>query len=137
MVTIAPDAELRYRALFNLGLANLRHARAMTAAEAGPFYASAVGAYKRALRTRADDADAKWNLELALREQQKNGGGGGGGGGGKQPPPPNPPPSKGQKELDKQRADAVLNSAARDEREVQTRRQRDGQRREPAVGRDW
>ena len=136
VVTIAPDAELRYRALFNLGLANLRHARARTAAEAGPFYASAVGAYKRALRTRADDADAKWNLELALREQQKNGGGGGGGGG-KQPPPPNPPPSKGQKELDKQRADAVLNSAARDEREVQTRRQRDGQRREPAVGRDW
>ena len=137
VVTIAPDADLRYRALFNLGLANLRRARSMTAAEAGPFYASAVSAYKRALRTRADDSDAKWNLELALREQQKNGGGGGGGGGGKQPPPPNPPPSKGQKELDKQRADAVLNSAARDEREVQTRRQRDGQRREPPVGRDW
>jgi Ca-activated chloride channel homolog len=137
VVTIAPDADLRYRALFNLGLANLRRARAAKSIEGAPFYAAAVAAYKRALRTRTNDPDAKWNLELALREQQKNGGGGGGGSGGQQPPPPNPPPSKGQKELDKQRADAVLNSAARDEREVQTRRQRDGQRREAPVGRDW
>ena len=137
VVTIAPDADLRYRALFNFGLANLRRARGVSATEAGPFLSAAVGAYKRALRTRTDDPDAKWNLELALREQQKNGGAGGGGGGGKQPPPPTPPPGKGQKELDKQRADAVLNSAARDEREVQTRRQRDGQRREAPVGRDW
>ncbi len=137
VVTIAPDAELRFRALFNLGLANLRRARSVSPAEAGPFYSAAVAAYKRALRTRTDDPDAKWNLELALREQQKNGGGGGGGGGGKQPPPPTPPPGKGQQQLDKQRAEAVLNSAARDEREVQTRRQRDGQRREAPVGRDW
>ena len=136
VVTIAPDADLRYRALFNFGLANLRRARGVPAAEAGPFLSAAVSAYKRALRTRTNDRDAKWNLELALREQQKNGGGGGGGGG-KQPPPPAPPPGKGQQELDKQRADAVLNSAARDERDVQTRRQRDGQRREASAGRDW
>ena len=139
VVTIAPDAELRFRALFNLGLANLRRARSAPATEAGPYYSAAVAAYKRALRTRTDDADAKWNLELALREQQASGGGGGRGGGGaaKQPPPPNAPPSKGQQQLDKQRAEAVLNSAARDEREVQTRRQRDGQRREAPVGKDW
>lgn len=136
VVTIAPDADLRFRALFNLGLANLRRARGASATDAAPFYSAAVAAYKRALRTRTDDPDAKWNLELALREQQKNGGGGGGGGG-QQPPPPNPPPSKGQQQLDKQRAEAVLNSAARDEREVQTRRQRDGQRREASAGRDW
>ncbi len=137
VVTIAPDAELRFRALFNLGLANLRKARTASAAEAGPYFASAVAAYKRALRTRTDDPDAKWNLELAIREQQKSGGGGGGGGGGQQPPPPTPPQGKGQQQLDKQRAEAVLNSAARDEREVQTRRQRDGQRREAAAGKDW
>lgn len=138
VVTIAPDADLRFRALFNLGLANLRRARSASPTEAAPLYASAVAAYKRALRTRTDDPDAKWNLELALREQQKSAGGGGGSGaGGKQPPPPNPPPSKGQQQLDRQRAEAVLNSAARDEREVQTRRQRDGQRREAPVGRDW
>jgi len=47
------------------------------------------------------------------------------------------PQNKRQQELDKQRAEAVLNSAARDERDVQTRRQRDGQRREASVGRDW
>ena len=138
VVTIAPDADLRFRALFNLGLANLRRARGATATEAGPYFSAAVAAYKRALRTRTDDPDAKWNLELALREQQKSGGGAGGGGGaGKQPPPPNPPPGKGQQQLDKQRAEAVLNSAARDERDVQTRRQRDGQRREAPVGKDW
>jgi Ca-activated chloride channel homolog len=148
VVTIAPDAELRYRALYNLGLANLRRARSATDAESAPYYTAAVAAYKRALRTRTDDADAKWNLELALREQQKGGGGGGngggGGGGGCCPPPPpppfpppRPPPGKGQQQLDKQRAEAVLNSAARDEREVQARRQRDGQRREAPVGKDW
>ncbi len=138
VVTIAPDADLRYRALFNLGLANLRRARSATPTDAAPYYSAAVAAYKRALRTRTDDADAKWNLELAIREQQRNAGGGGGGGGGGQQPPPEPPPASAQqKELDKQRADAVLNSAARDERDVQARRQRDGRRREASAGRDW
>ena len=137
VVTIAPDAELRYRALFNLGLANLRRARGATPTDAAPYFAAAVAAYKRALRTRTDDADAKWNLELAIREQQRNAGGGSGGGGGQQPPPEPPPSSNAQKELDRQRADAVLNSAARDERDVQAKRQRDGRRREASVGRDW
>ena len=137
VVTIAPDADLRFRALYNLGLANLRRGRKASPGDAAPYLASAVAAYKRALRTRTDDPDAKWNLELALREQEQNGGGGGGGGGGPQPAPPTPPPSKGQQELDKQRAEAVLNSAARDEREVQTRRQRNGRPRDASAGRDW
>jgi Ca-activated chloride channel family protein len=139
VVTIAPDAEIRFRALFNLGLAQLRRARRATPTDAAPHFAAAVAAYKRALRTRTDDPDAKWNLELAIREQQQNAaGGGGGGGGGQQPPPePTPPRNDKQQELDKQRADAVLNSAARDERDVQARRQRDGQRREASAGRDW
>ena len=137
VVTIAPDADLRFRALFNLGLAQLRRGRAATPIDAAPHLAAAVTSYKRALRTRTDDPDAKWNLELAIREQQRNAGGGGGGGGGKQPPPEPPPSSPKQQELDKQRADAVLNSAARDERDVQSRRQRDGSRREASTGRDW
>jgi Ca-activated chloride channel homolog len=135
VVSMSPDAELRFRALFNLGLANLRRARAASPTDAAPYFASAVAAYKRALRTRAEDPDAKWNLELSLREQQRNSGGGGGGNG--EPPPQPPPPSKGQQQLDKQRADAVLSSASRDERDVQTRKQRDGQRREAPNGRDW
>jgi Ca-activated chloride channel family protein len=106
--------------------------------DAGPHFAAAVAAYKRALRTRTDDPDAKWNLELSIREQQRHAGGGGGGGGGQQPPPEPPPQSNSkQQELDRQRADAVLNSAARDERDVQSRRQRDGRRREASAGRDW
>jgi Ca-activated chloride channel homolog len=137
VVSITPDADLRFRALFNLGLANLRRARASAPNDASPYYSAAVAAYKRALRTRSDDPDAKWNLELAIRDQQQRSGGAGGGGGGAEPPPQPPPPSKAQKELDKQRADAVLNSASRDERDVQTKRQRDGTRREAPNGRDW
>lgn len=139
VVTIATDAELRFRALFNLGLANLRRARSSPAADAGPYYSAAVGAYKRALRTRSDAPDAKWNLELALREQQKMGGGGGAGGAGASggAPPPPPAQSAAQKDLDRQRAAAVLNSAARDERDVQTKRQRDGRQRDASMGRDW
>jgi Ca-activated chloride channel homolog len=136
VVSITPDSDLRFRALFNLGLAHLRRARASTPNDASPYYTAAVAAYKRALRTRSDDPDAKWNLELAIREQQRSGGSGGGGGGA-QPPPQPPPPSKSQQELDKQRADAMLNSASRDERDVQTKRQRDGNRREAPNGRDW
>jgi Ca-activated chloride channel homolog len=137
VVTIAPDAELRFRSLFNLGLANLRRARSASGPDAGPYFTAAVAAYKRALRTRAGDADAKWNLELALREQQNAGGGGSGasGGGGSTPPPS--PPNPAQKDLDRQRAAAVLSSAARDERDVQAKRQRDGRQREASAGRDW
>lgn len=135
VVTIAPDTELRFRALFNLGLANLRRGRATKGGDAAPYYAAAVTAYKRALRARTDDADARWNLELALREQQRASGGGGGGG--QQPPPPQPPPQKGEKDLEKQRAASVLSSAARDERDVQSRRQRDMPRRDATNGRDW
>lgn len=138
VVAIAPDQELRFRALFNLGLANLRRGRKAPQATAGPYLDAAVALYKRALRTRDDDQDARWNLELALREQQRQSGGGGAGGGGQQPPPqPAPQKSKAQEQLDRQRAEAVLNSAARDERETQTRRQRDGRRQEATAGRDW
>jgi len=139
VVTIAPDADLRFRALFNLGLANLRRARATPRALSGAYYAAAVAAYRRALRTRTNDPDAKWNLELAIREQEQQGGGGGSGGGGPQPPPSTPPPpSPAQQDLEKQRAAAVLNSAARDERDVQTKRLRDGRPSRDASGvRDW
>ncbi len=52
-------------------------------------FAGAIEAYKQALRLNPADTDAKYNLELALKQQQQQqqqqqGGGGGGG----QPPPP-------------------------------------------------
>jgi Ca-activated chloride channel homolog len=136
VVAIAPDAELRFRALFNLGLAQLRRARATKTADGSAYAASAVAAYKRAMRTRMDDADARWNLELSLREQER-----GGGGGGERDKPSAPPQSSGAQpapaQLEQQRAAAVLSSAGRDERSVQSKRQRDGQRREAPAGRDW
>ncbi|HSK74889.1 MAG TPA: VWA domain-containing protein [Thermoanaerobaculia bacterium] len=53
--------ELAPKAFYNLG-----NARLATKDASG-----AVEAYKQALRLNPGDADAKWNLELALKEQQK------------------------------------------------------------------
>jgi Ca-activated chloride channel family protein len=116
-----PDAELRFRALFNLGLAHLKRglaARGDSAATApgaprpvvppGTPPGAAGGAeddsttaeldaaletYRRALLMRSGDMDAKWNYELALRKKkQQSGGGGGGGGGGNSSSSGSPPP---------------------------------------------
>ena len=58
--------ELAPEAFYNLG-----NARLATKDASG-----AVEAYKQALRLNPGDANAKWNLELALKEQQKQGMGG-------------------------------------------------------------
>ena len=141
-VVTSKDPELRYRALFNLGLAHLRRGLAAPKDSAGEALDSALANYKRVLLLRSGDADAKWNYELALREKKKGGGGGGGGGGGNdaspkpdpnaQQPQPQPASSVGQ-----QRAEQILNSAARDERDVQARKQREGRPNTPPGGKDW
>jgi Ca-activated chloride channel homolog len=96
------------------------------------------------LLMRPPDGDAKWNYELALRE--KKGGGGGGGGGadeqapnaapdpGAQPEAPVERPSGG---LGQQQAEAILNSAARDERDVQEKRREKATPPRPTGGKDW
>jgi tetratricopeptide (TPR) repeat protein len=67
------DPELRNRALYNLGNRFLEDARAGSDPQVqGKLLDSAIEAYKRALRMRPSDADAKWNLEMALRDQDKN-----------------------------------------------------------------
>jgi Ca-activated chloride channel family protein len=142
-ITAAQDPELRYRILFNLGLAHLRRGLALPADSATPSLDAALAAYKRVLLLRARDMDAKWNFELALRKKQ--GGGGGGGGGGEdqnddpspaapRDPRPEPQPSGS---LEQQRAEQILNSASRDEREVQARKQREGRPATPPGGKDW
>jgi Ca-activated chloride channel homolog len=139
----AGDADLRYRALFNLGLLYLERGRGLEGEAAEQGYAAAVEAYRRALRVTPSDPDAKWNYELALREQRQAGGGGGGAG--EQQPQqqdprtgqaesPTPRPSGG---IDQQQAEQILESAARDESEVQARRQREGRSAPPVGGRDW
>ncbi len=136
------DVNLRYRALFNLGLAHLERARAAHADSAGEDFAAAREAYKQALRLRPDALDAKWNYELSLRAP--HGGGGGGGGGTPQsaspsttaPPAPRPAPQP-QSGLGERQAEQILNSAAREEQEVQEKQQRANHPVRPPGGKDW
>ncbi len=133
-----PDAELRYRALFNFGLAHLRRGLAAPAGGGGDDLDAALAAYRKALLMRHDDLDAKWNYELALHAKQ-NGGGGGGGGQNQSNPSPSPQaqapaPSGG---LGMNQAEQILASAAREERDVEAKQQRKTRSTVPPNGKDW
>ncbi len=132
-----PDAELRYRALFNLGLAHLRRGLKATTG-GGDDLDAALAAYKKVLLMRSDDVDAKWNYELALHARQSQSGGGGGGGGGQNNENPSPasqsPPRGG---LGLNQARQLLASAARDERDVQAKQQHKTSAQVPPNGKDW
>lgn len=144
-VATSRDPELRYRALFNLGLAHLRRGLALAGDSAAPALDAALESYRKVLLMRSRDADAKWNYELALREKRSGGGGGGGGGGAQQAPSPQPDPSSQNPApaprpaggLGQDRAEQLLNSAARDERDVQARRQQQNRPTPPPGGKDW
>ena len=136
---------LRDRALFNLGLARLRSG---LAAREGPDATealdAALAAYKQLLLAQPNDLDAKWNYELALREKEENSGGGGGGGsggggGGGQDEQDagggGEDPSEGS--LGQSQAEQLLNSAAREERTVQGKKQRQSAPDTPNLGKDW
>jgi Ca-activated chloride channel family protein len=130
------DGEVRARARFNAGLAALRQGRAPENPEADQQLAAAKAAYRAFLMERPGHADAKWNYELALRKQPpQSGGGGGGGGGGNNQNNDQQPQPQSQGGLDQRQADALLNSAAREEKDVQGRKQRQG--RVPPGGKDW
>jgi len=139
------DLEIRFRALFNLGLVYLEKGRAAESEAAQQAYASAVESYKRALRVRPGSLDAKWNYELAnQRKKQQSGGGGGGGGGGNEaePQPATPgaeqaPVERPSGALDPRQAEQILNSAAREERDVQGKKQKQNQPNRPPGGKDW
>lgn len=134
----ATDPEIRYRALFNLGLAYLKEGLAAPKGTGDESLDAALAAYKRVLLTHPGDLDAKWNYELALRKKQKSSGGGGGGGGGGQanssPQQQQPQPSGG---LGQQQADQLLGSAAREERDVQAKKQKQTRVEPPPGGKDW
>jgi Ca-activated chloride channel family protein len=136
-LTDAQDSELRYRALFNLGLAQLKIGLAAPKESANEPLDAALAAYKKVLLMRANDLDAKWNYELALRKKQKGGGGGGGSGGGQSntsPQEQKPQPTGG---LGQQQADQLLGSAAREERDVQAKKQKQTRAEPPPGGKDW
>ena len=141
----ARSEEVRYRALFNLGLAHLTQGLAAEGEAAIPPLDAALEAYKNVLLMRSGDADAKWNYELALREKENNSGGGGGGGGEEASPSSAPDPSAQPEApvdrpaggLGQQQAEQILNSAARDERDVQEKRRERTQPPKTRTGKDW
>ena len=157
------DPDLRQRAYYNLGNRFLESAR-----EGGDPRAqvqqleAAVAAYRESLRLAPGDAEAKWNLEMALRardEQQSNM---------SQPnQPQDPQDNEGEQEdesesqssggsssqqpssndgetgsgteqqpMSQQQAEQILAAIEQDERELTREKLKKGQRRTP-VARDW
>jgi Ca-activated chloride channel family protein len=128
------DPDLRFRALYNLGLLRLRLARA-SSAHATQHLAAAARAYREALLLEPNHADAKWNLELALARMPPPSGGGqappppSGGGGGSPPPAPI---------LSRNQAEQILNSiAAVERRTLLERNRRRSDTREHRGRKDW
>jgi len=140
------DPDLRFRALYNLGLLALLQAKAdSTNREA--HLADAGRAYREALLLQPHHVRAKWNLELVNRMRGGGGqankpnpppppssgaGGGGGGGGGQQQQQP-----QGGGGMSESQADQVLNSIGQEE--LRTRRDRTGRTRRaaPPGVKDW
>ncbi len=124
------DPDLRYRALYNLGVAGLLAAAADTA-KRDELLDQAADRLREALLLQPSSARAKWNLELAERRRPPPAGGGGGGGGkppaggggGSQSPEPTRPESQDQG-LSRSQAEQILNSMERRERETRADQQR-------------
>ncbi|HEY3013280.1 MAG TPA: VWA domain-containing protein [Gemmatimonadales bacterium] len=124
------DPDLRYRALYNLGVADLLAAEADTSKQQ-ELLGEASDRLREALRLQPASARAKWNLELAERNQPPPPSGGGGGGGkppsGGGTPPPAPPPSGAEQPsggLNQSQAEQILNSMERRERQTREEQQR-------------
>jgi Ca-activated chloride channel family protein len=141
---VTKDLEVRYRAGFNGGYVHLRQGLDASGDSATIPLDSALAVYKRVLTLRPDDADAKWNYELALRKKET--GGGGGGGGGEKNPEPEPDPQSAEHEaprprpipgMNESRAEQLLNAVEQQEQDVQGRKQRRSVPQPPPNGRDW
>ena len=133
------DEELRYRALFNLGLAHLEQGLAAQGETRMEKLDAALATYKKVILMRPDDVDAKWNYELALHEKK---GGGGGGGGGQSQNSSNAPSNTDQNPqpqggMGQRQAEQLLGSAAREDRDVQAKKQKQNRVEPPPGGKDW
>ncbi|MFN2570150.1 MAG: VWA domain-containing protein [Gemmatimonadales bacterium] len=148
------DPDLRFRALYNLGLLALLEARS-DSANRETHLADAERAYREALLLQPHHIRAKWNLELVNRLRHGGGanqpppnpppppppspdqGGGGGGAGAQQPPPNQGGNAGGGGGMSESQADQVLRSIGQEE--LRTRRDRTGRtRRAAAAGvKDW
>ena len=133
----APDSALRQRALYNLGLAQLKRGMRREAPDSRAL-ASALSAYRTLLRQSPADADAKWNYELALHlQKQQQGGGGSSNDNNSQARQQPRSPNDENKSMSRQQAEQLLASASRDERESQARKQRGAKQERPPGGKDW
>jgi Ca-activated chloride channel family protein len=120
------DPDLRYRALYNLGVNALAAAKADSSAR-DSLYAEAAERLKEALTLSPRSERAKWNLELAQRHRPPPSGGSSAP---NQPPPQGgqpPPPQSGQSgagerpNLSQSQADEILGSVEREERSTRER----------------
>jgi Ca-activated chloride channel homolog len=123
------DPDLRYRALYNLGLLGLLDAET-DSTKRQEILGQAADRLREALRLQPSSARAKWNLELAERRQPPpppSGGGGGpkppSGGGGQPSPQPSRPQPQSQG-LSQSQAEQILNSMERRERQTRAEQQR-------------
>jgi hypothetical protein len=124
------DPDLRYRALYNAGVAALKRA-AQDSTHRDSLLADAADHLKQALSLVPASERAKWNLELAQRRRTPPPSGGGGQTP-RQPPPggsPPPDPSTGgggpparMPNLSESQAEQILNSVSREELETRNRR---------------
>jgi Ca-activated chloride channel family protein len=71
----AANPRLRQRSSYNLGNAAVRAAEDATGEQKDSLLDGAVSAFEEALRLDPADADAKWNLEIALRRRGERPGG--------------------------------------------------------------
>lgn len=156
------DPEIRKRVYYNLGNRSLIPGRA-GGPQSSQLLDAAIQNYRQALRLDPADLDAKWNLELALRErekqdqqpqqqsdpsdpqqgspdnQQANAGSGGAGA-----TPSQSSAGEGSQQgmnmqerpMSREQADRILSAIEQDERELTREKLRKGQRRTP-VARDW
>jgi Ca-activated chloride channel family protein len=158
------EPNVRQNALYNLGnrfLTEARNTKDMDPNARGALLDAAADAYKRSLRLNPNDMDAKWNLEMTLRDKQKNdmqkpqeGGDnnrnpqqndknqekGGGAANNQAQSPSNQGKTQGNsmapQPLSKEQADRILSASEQDERQLTREKLRKGQQK-AVFTRDW
>lgn len=130
------DPELRFRALYNLGLSSLLQSRRDPAKRA-ELEQQAAARFREALLLQPASAATKWNLELVQSNLPPPRSGGGA-----QPPPTQPrqqppTPNPSSAALSQSEAEQILNSVERTERDVRADQARRRKLVQSAVGKDW
>ena len=136
----SPDPQLRYRALYNLGVAALVASR--SAKEGRDALVKEAGdALRDALLLEPSSERAKWNLELTNHQKPPASGGGnsppsqGGGGGAPQQGPGGEQDSPSA--LSRREAEQILGSVEREERQTRARHAQRDRAASASVEKDW